>query len=114
MKEPSPIPSAPVNVAVVGVGAFGRNHGRVYRELAQQGEAVRLAAIVDADLSRAQAAAQEYGAQAFSCVEELLNSGISIQGASVAVPTVAHTAVARSLMNAGVDILVEKPLAPTL
>ena len=75
---------------------------------------MRLAAIVDSDLARAEAVAQESGARAFRSVEQLLNSGVSIHAASVAVPTVAHCAVARSLMNAGVDVLVEKPLAQSL
>src|SRR5438445_748955 len=45
--------------AVVGVGAFGRNHARVYHQLAQQGEPVTLAAVVDPDVSRADAIARE-------------------------------------------------------
>src|SRR5437773_4104876 len=50
-----------INVAVIGVGAFGRNHARVYQQLAQQGEAVRLVGVVDADLARADAVAREFG-----------------------------------------------------
>ncbi len=42
-----------INVAVIGVGAFGRNHARVYHQLAQQGEPVRLLGVVDQDLARA-------------------------------------------------------------
>ena len=40
----------PISVAVVGVGVFGRNHARVYKELEQQGEAVRLLGVVDPDI----------------------------------------------------------------
>ncbi len=108
----SPLPSAgTIRVAVVGVGAFGRNHARVYRELAQQGKGVELAAIVDQDAARAAAVATEVGAQPFSSLEALPGR---VDAASVAVPTVAHLPVARALMEAGIDVLIEKPLAPSL
>ena len=105
-------PEKPIRVAVVGVGAFGRNHARVYRELAQQDGNVELAGIVEADAARANAAAQEYGTPAFASLKDLVQAGV--QAASVAVPTVEHLKVARELMEAGVDVLVEKPLASSL
>ena len=86
----------------------------MYHQLARQGEPVYLAAIVDADIPRADAIAHEYGARAFGSVEQLIATRGEIQAASVAVPTVHHLAVARMLMEAGVDVLIEKPLAPTL
>ena len=94
------------------MGAFGRNHARVYRELAQQDGNVELAGIVDADSERAAAVAQEYGTAAFASLKELAQAGV--EAASVAVPTVEHLTVARTLMEAGVDVLVEKPLAASL
>ena len=98
------------------MGAFGRNHARVYRELAQQdgpnGLEVELAGIVDSDAARAAAVAKEYGTAAFASLQELVQAGV--QAASVAVPTVEHLQVARELMEAGVDVLVEKPLATSL
>ena len=103
-----------IDVAVIGAGAFGRNHARVYHQLAQQGEGVSLAAVVDADVARADAVAQEYGSRAFGSVEQLLGTRREIQAASVAVPTVHHLEVARTLMEAGVDVLIEKPLATSL
>ncbi|MGE5205781.1 MAG: Gfo/Idh/MocA family oxidoreductase [Chlamydiota bacterium] len=108
-------PESPINVAVVGAGAFGRNHARVYRQLEQAGEPVRLAAIADLDAARATALARESGPKviAFSNIGELIARG-SIQAASVAVPTVAHLEVAARLMAAGIDVLIEKPLAATL
>ena len=103
-----------INVAVVGVGAFGRNHARVYQQLAQQGEAVRLVGVVDPDLARADAVAREFGCRAFGSIEQLTTTHSEVQAASVAVPTVHHLAVARELMQAGVDVLIEKPLAASL
>jgi predicted dehydrogenase len=94
------------------VGAFGRNHARVYRDLAQQREA-EFVGIVDFDHARAVAVAAEFGTRAFATIDELLREA-KPNAASVAVPTVEHLNVARKLMEAGVDVLIEKPLAPSL
>jgi predicted dehydrogenase len=112
-------------VAVVGAGSFGRNHARVYNELQQSSQphaGVELVAVVDRERSRAQAVVDELtrssgaGApvQVFSSVEELIRSDVGVNAASVAVPTVEHLAVARALMDAGIDVLIEKPLALSL
>jgi predicted dehydrogenase len=101
-------------VAVIGVGAFGRNHARVYRELQQQGEAVRLAAVVDTNLALARKTAEEFGVAAFASSEQMLASDNKIHAASVAVPTIAHLQAAGSLMEAGIDVLIEKPVASTV
>jgi predicted dehydrogenase len=103
-----------VNVAVIGVGAFGRNHTRVYKQLEQQGEAVRLLGVVDRDVARADAVAREFGCRSFGSLDQLITTHSEVQVASVTVPTVHHLEVARTLMDAGVDVLVEKPVAPTL
>jgi predicted dehydrogenase len=95
----------------VGVGVFGRNHARVYQELEHQGEPVRLVGVVDPNLDRADAVAREFGCRAFGSVEQMLTAHTEIRAASVAAPTVHHLAVARALMEAGVDVLIEKPLA---
>lgn len=99
---------------MVGVGAFGRNHARIYHQLAQQGEAVRLVGVVDPDVARADAVASEFGCRAFGSVEQLVTTHSEVQAASVAVPTMRHLETARSLMQAGVDVLAEKPLAASL
>jgi predicted dehydrogenase len=104
----------PISVAVVGVGVFGRNHARVYQELERQGEAVRLVGVVDSDLGRADAVAREFGCRAFGSVEQMLTTHSEIRAASVAAPTVHHLDVARALMQKGVDVLIEKPLAASL
>jgi len=99
---------------VVGVGVFGRNHARVYHELEQQGLPVRLLGVVDPDLDRADAVAREFGCRAFGSVEQMLTTHSEVRAASVAAPTVHHLGVARALMEAGVDVLIEKPLAASL
>jgi predicted dehydrogenase len=104
---------SPLRVGVVGTGAFGRNHARVYRDLQADPQLdVQFVGVADADASRAQAVASEFGTQAFGSVAELLAAGVN--AVSVAVPTVAHLVVARVLMTNGADVLIEKPLASTL
>jgi predicted dehydrogenase len=98
-------------VAVVGVGAFGGNHARVYRQLQQQGYGVELVAVVDADASRAEAAARQFGCAALTGIEALPGR---VDAATVAVPTIHHRSVAASLLASGIDVLIEKPLTSTL
>jgi predicted dehydrogenase len=105
--------NAPLRVGVVGVGAFGRNHARVYYDLrGDPTDAVQLVGVVDSDAARGQAVANEFGTKLFRSVSELVEAGVD--AVSVAVPTVAHLPVARQLMEAGVDVLIEKPLCTTL
>jgi predicted dehydrogenase len=96
------------------VGVFGRNHARVYKELEQQGEPVRLVGVVDPDLNRADAVAREFGCRAFGSVKQMLSTHSEVRAASVAAPTAHHLAVARALMESGTDVLIEKPLASSL
>jgi len=99
---PSPIP-----VAVVGVGSFGKQHARVLNGL----PGAELVAVVDQDADRAQAIAREHGCEALTNPAELAGR---VQAAVVAVPTKHHAAVGVELLNAGIDVLVEKPIAPDL
>jgi predicted dehydrogenase len=99
---------------VIGVGAFGRNHARVYKQLEQQGEPVRLLGVVDRDVACADAVAREFSCRSFGSLEQLVTTYSEVQAASVTVPTVHHLEAARTLMNAGVDVLIEKPLATSL
>lgn len=70
--------------------------------------------VVDPDTARADAMAREFGCKAFGSVEQMLTTHSEVQAASVAVPTALHRVVARTLLEAGVDVLIEKPLAATL
>jgi predicted dehydrogenase len=96
------------------VGAFGRNHARVFQQLAKREVPVQLVGVVDSDTARADAAAQEFGCRAFGSVEQMITTHRQVQAASVAVPTSQHLSVAIRLMEAGVDVLIEKPLATSL
>jgi predicted dehydrogenase len=103
-----------LRVAVAGAGTFGRNHLRVVRELETAGEGVALVAAVDPDAARAEEATKQYGINAYASVDELLNTDLKLDAACVAVPTVKHHEVAAALLEAGLDLLVEKPLAANL
>jgi predicted dehydrogenase len=111
-------PSGTLRVVVVGAGAFGRNHLRVYRELEQAGYPVELAAVIDPDEAARSAAAAKYGIAGYESIPECMAAARarfqSIHAASVCVPTIHHAGCARSLMACGIDLLIEKPLAGTL
>jgi predicted dehydrogenase len=96
-----------IRVAVAGCGEFGRNHVRVYREM----ECAELVGVYDLDAVRAAALATEFETRVLTSLEEL--SG-KVDAVSVAVPTVAHAEVGSRLMDLGLDILVEKPMAKDL
>ncbi|MGA2144228.1 MAG: Gfo/Idh/MocA family oxidoreductase [Bryobacteraceae bacterium] len=92
-----------IRLAVVGAGQFGRNHYRVARESAQ----AELVAVVDLDPARAMEGA---GGTALALTEARDLVG-KVDAAIVAVPTTAHEEVACALVEAGIDVLVEKPIA---
>lgn len=93
-----------VNVAVIGAGRMGKHHARVYSQHPQ----CKLAAVVDNDFERAKALTIEFGGQPLRDIGDLPRE---IQAATVAVPTVYHADVAIPLMQRGISVLVEKPLA---
>lgn len=98
-------------VIVCGAGAFGINHLRVYRELEQLGFPVSLAAIVEVNPERAAALESEWRVPVYASVEACLSVQPEIAAASVCVPTVSHFTTAKALLSAGIDALVEKPIA---
>ncbi|WP_255194940.1 Gfo/Idh/MocA family protein [Halorarius litoreus] len=92
---------APVHAGVIGVGTMGQNHARVYRELPE----TALYGVYDADRDRAAQVAETYGT-AVAPMGELLDA---VDVVSVAVPTQYHYETVRECIDAGVDVLVEKP-----
>ncbi len=103
-----------LQVAVVGSGAFGRNHLRVYKDL----PGVQIAAVIDPDEKALAAAVSQYQVRGFATVEDciatLARDAVRLDAASVCVPTVHHASVAAELLEAGVDLLIEKPMASSL
>lgn len=99
----------PLNVAVVGFGVMGQYHASNYAAIPQ----ARLQAAVDPDAARRSFAADTYGIRTYPGVRELLEAE-SIDAVSVAAPTSQHFRISRTLLEAGIHVLVEKPLAPTV
>jgi predicted dehydrogenase len=86
----------------------------VYRDLEIAGAGVILAAAADPDPARASETAARYGVPVFSSIGELVSADLALDAVSVAVPTVQHYPVAAQLLDAGLDVLLEKPVAATL
>jgi predicted dehydrogenase len=93
-----------VRVAVIGAGAFGQNHCRVVHESGR----AELTAVVDTDAARGPETAARYGTAAFRDARELLGR---VDAAIVAAPTTVHAEIGCFLLDAGIDVLVEKPVA---
>ncbi|MDE1155886.1 MAG: Gfo/Idh/MocA family oxidoreductase [Acidobacteriaceae bacterium] len=101
----------PIRTAVIGAGAFGRNHLRVLRELEQSSSPAQLVALVDASPDVRREASERYSIPAFESVEQLLAADLKLSAAHVCVPTIHHAPVAMQLLAAGLDVLIEKPFA---
>ena len=97
-----------LRVAVVGVGYLGQHHARLLAGMSD----VDLAGIVDTKPGRAGEIGSRFGAPAFTELRDLPLH--RLDAVTVAVPTVSHLDVAMRLMDAGVSVLVEKPLASSL
>jgi predicted dehydrogenase len=98
----------PIRVAVVGVGEFGRNHVRVWAGM----EGIDLAGVVDINAERAAHVAREFNTRVIRDVEALTLE--KVDAVSLAVPTTEHSSLGCRLLESGMDVLVEKPMAPTL
>ena len=96
-----------VRVAVIGVGELGSRHARLYSEL----DTAELIGVADIDSNRCRQIAEHYGVRGVTDFNELV---ADVNAASVAVPTVDHEAITTALLDAGVHVLVEKPMAPTV
>ena len=97
-----------LRVGVIGVGAMGRHHARVYSTLPE----ADLIGVADANEGVAREVAQLYNTTAFSDYEELLSMGPD--AVSIAVPTSLHADVAIKVAESGADMLIEKPIADSI
>ena len=91
--------------------SLGRNHLRGLRGLETEGAGDEPVAAVEPDAARADEAAKQYGIPVFARIDALLKADLKLDAACVAVPTVKHYEVASQLLDAGLDLLIEKPLA---
>jgi predicted dehydrogenase len=100
--------SAPLRVAVVGVGHLGQHHARLLAVM----PGVQLVGVVDTKPGRAQEVGSKFGVPGFAQLGELPLEGLD--AATIVVPTVSHLEVALPLIDRGIAVLVEKPLAPSV
>ena len=98
-----------INVAVIGLGNMGKHHARNYHQI----ENSNLIAVCDLNENLAKLTAQKFNCKAYTTYQEMLDKE-SIQAVSIAVPTKFHAQVAIDCMKRGIDVLVEKPIAPTI
>jgi predicted dehydrogenase len=98
----------PIHVAVIGVGEFGRNHVRVWRKI----EGAELVGILDTNPERARQVAAEFGTRVIGDADALWGEGVD--AVSLAVPTTDHARIGCQLLDRGIDVLVEKPMATSL
>lgn len=99
----------PLKAAVIGVGSMGRHHARVYTQISQ----TTLVGVADADAATAERIATQYSVPAYTDFEALLTEE-KPDIVTVAVPTRYHHDVATHAMEAGADVLIEKPIAATV
>ena len=98
-----------MKVAVVGVGSMGKNHARVYSELAE----AELVAVSDTDAKLARSVAEKFGTRFYADYRELLEKETP-EAVSVAVPTMLHEEVGIAALEASAHVLMEKPIAATV
>ena len=98
-----------IRVAVIGAGAMGRNHIRLYSELPD----VELVGIADTRVATAEGLCRRFGGRAYADIEHLLDAE-QPQAVTIAVPTVAHLEVGLQALQRGIHVLIEKPLAFTV
>jgi len=91
-----------IRTAVIGTGSMGKNHARIYSEISN------LVAIVDTVKETGLAISEKYGVEFFQDYKELIGK---VDAVTIAVPTKFHFYIAMDLVNAGVNVLVEKPMA---
>jgi predicted dehydrogenase len=101
------VTAPPLRVGVVGLGQWGRHHARIFASL----PGAELVGVVDRDEREALAAATRHRTRAYADHRELLGK---VDAVSVVVPTVLHYSVARDFTDAGVHVLLEKPMAATV
>jgi UDP-N-acetylglucosamine 3-dehydrogenase len=97
-----------IGVAVIGTGQWGKNHARVYKEL----HSTELIAVCDVDADRAEVMAKQYGVKAYSDSTKMLKDK-SIEAVNICTWSTTLFKEAYKALNAGKNVLVEKPMATT-
>jgi predicted dehydrogenase len=100
--------SGALRAGVVGVGFFGQHHARLLSGFSD----VRLVGVADVNLPRAREIASRYGGSAHADARDMLATGVDV--VTIAAPTACHAQVAMPFLEAGVPVLIEKPITASL
>jgi UDP-N-acetylglucosamine 3-dehydrogenase len=96
-----------LKVGLVGAGGWGKNHARVLSELGA------LAAICDVDITRAEEFGRKYNVPYYTSIDEMLSKE-KIEVAHVCTPTTTHYSVSKKLLESGLHVFIEKPIAASV
>lgn len=96
-----------LTIGVIGVGHLGSLHSKMYVDI----DSANFVGVFDSNTEQCKETALQYNVKAFSSIDELLNN---VQAVSIATVTTSHFDVAKQALNAGVHVLIEKPITQTL
>lgn len=102
----SPLVSGKIKVAVLGVGALGQHHARIYSELQKAGK-IEFVGLYDANIDRASEIAKEHNTQVLASLDAVVSAADAL---SIVTPTITHFDLATQALEAGIHVLVEKPM----
>ena len=102
----NPATAGQISVSVIGTGSLGKEHARIYAEIAAEGK-VRFVGLCDTVPERAQGLADKYGVKAFGTPEEAAAASDAL---SIVTPTTTHFGLAKAFLGQGKHVLVEKPM----
>ena len=98
-----------LNVAVIGIGSMGKNHARIYADLPD----VNLVAIADSNEESTENIAKKYTCKSYKDYKEMIQNE-NLDVVSIAVPTKLHKQASLEVIEKGINVLIEKPIAPSV
>ncbi len=98
-----------LNVAVIGVGNMGKHHSRIYSEL----QRVKLVAVMDINSQLGTEIANKYATHYYNDIKELIRKE-NLDAVSICVPTTLHYKISKIFINAGINVLIEKPITANI
>lgn len=102
--------SRSVKVGVIGTGALGKEHARIYAELSKTGE-IEFVGVYEINKALAEKIAEKYGVRAFASIDEIIKNCDAI---SVVTPTITHYEIAIKLLDSKKHVFVEKPMTDSV
>ena len=98
-----------LNAAVIGIGSMGKNHARIYADLPD----VNLVAVADSNEEASKNISEKYTCKPYTDYKEMIQNE-KLDVVSIAVPTKLHKQVALDVIEKGINVLIEKPIASSV